>query len=72
MTSALWMPELAKWQERDERDQAAYDAGRAAADLIAPHIAAVLRDLPREDVTAWLRAEVAKAAQARTEIQEAI
>ena len=52
-----------RWQEKDLRDQAAYDAGRAAADLIAPHIAAILRDLPREDVTAWLRAEVAKAAR---------
>ncbi len=62
-TNALWTPELAKWQERDERDQAAYDAGRAAADLIASHIAAILRDLPREDVDKWLAEQVAKAAR---------
>ncbi|MFH0938216.1 MAG: hypothetical protein V1899_02910 [Planctomycetota bacterium] len=54
---------MAKWQERDERNQAAYDAGRAAADLVASHIAAILRAMPREQLTAWLRAEVAKAAR---------
>ncbi len=46
------------WETYDAlRAERANDAGRAAADLVGEHIAAILRDLPRADVTACLRAE---------------